>query len=243
MIPAFSYHKLNITEVWLTSWQLYRKTFVQICFLAALIGVLINILLILNLLYPLKFQGIAVRSAIIYVVVHIVIQLLNVYLLAVILHRMHVISDWKKLTLWDSLCYVNEQYSKIIIADFFAYFLVLLGVFFLFAPAVYLFVAFFMIQPLILFDNKGSFAALKDSIMLVKGNWWRSFVILFLPTFAVSNFLYWLIFAVYRFPTQKIWYVLIGCNMLIVTFLFPFIVACILVQFKDLKLRKQLPLL
>ncbi|CAL7961030.1 conserved membrane hypothetical protein [Gammaproteobacteria bacterium] len=238
MMPVFSYQRLNILEVWLTSWRLYCKTFSQVWFLTAIIGVLVNTLIIFGMLYPLKFQTITMGAAIIYVVMTILVQLLNIYLFAVVLHRMQAVGDWQNLTLWDSLCYVNKKYSKIVIADFFAYFFVLLGLFLLIVPGVYVIIAILMVKPLILFDNRGSFASLKDSFLLVNGNWWRTFVIFFLPKLIVLHSFYFGLFASYYF-SHKVWYVLMGYNTLITIFLFPLIIACILVQFKDLKLRRQ----
>ena len=238
-MPVFSYQRLNITEVWLTSWRLYSKTFSQIWFLTMTVGVLVNASVFFNVFCSLNFQITTVGNAIIYAVAIILAQVLSIYLFAVALHRMQAIGDWQNLTLGDSLCYVNKKYSKIIIADFFAHFFILLGLFLLIVPGIYAVVAVLMVQPLILFDNKGSFASLKDSFLLIKGNWWRTFVIFFLPKIIILHSFYFSFFGAHYF-SHNIWYVLMGYNILITTFLFPLIIACILVQFKDLKLRRQL---
>ncbi|MEI8054819.1 MAG: hypothetical protein WCH10_02305 [bacterium] len=243
MMPVFSYQRLSIMEVWLTSLRLYRKTFPQIWFLTAVIGVLVNASIFFNMFYPLKFQAAAmVQDSIIYIVAVILSHVLNVYLFAVALHRMQTAGDWQDSTLWDSLCYVNKKYSKIIIAVFFAHLFVLLGWCLLIIPGMYALIAILMVQPLVLFDNKGSFASLRDSFLLVKGNWWRTFVIFFLPKIIIFQSYYFSFFTVHYF-SHKTWYILMGYNVLTTTFLFPLIIACVLVQFKDLKLRKQLEVL
>jgi hypothetical protein len=113
--------------------------------------------------------------------------------------------------------------------------------------AIYLFIAFYFYLPLILTENKRVFAALKESIHLVWGNWWRTFKLQIIP---------WLVYLACLFIIRDIIHINVHIyffraleeitlpGVILHIFLFalfiPWIAATQLVQLRDLELRKKM---
>jgi hypothetical protein len=95
-------------------------------------------------------------------------------------------------------------------------------------------IAFFLLKPLILFDDNSIFAALKNSLKLVWGNWWRVVAII-TPL--------WCLLAVGGTVLQQIsvrtgmFYVLVVGNALVMGMLYSLMLVCVFVLYNDLKLR------
>ena len=241
MITFFSNQQLTIKDVWTLSLRLYREVFPGIWFLATILGVLLNISLF-GIFY--LFKPTTTIATIACVIAFLLTQLLDIYLAAVILHRIYIINIKQNSSLYSSLyssfTFVNKKYSTILICDFFAGFFILLGIMIFVIPGIYMKIVFFMLQPLILFDNKGVFAALRESFQLVRGNWWCSFVTFFPLLFCITGLT---IFAMWFIAIDGFRYLLMGFNILFVTLFYPLWDTFILLQFNNLQSRKTgLPL-
>ncbi len=115
-----------------------------------------------------------------------------------------------------------------------------------FCVIVYILYAFVFTLPLILTEDKGIFAALKKSFYLVWGNWWRVALLLIIPTLV-----YFIILSIIRniFGVNlTIQYaevydyaalLVLAINILLVALVVPFEGALLLLQLRDLELRKQ----
>jgi hypothetical protein len=228
-MTALSNQPLTIMGVWRTSWQLYRKIFSQVWFLAVILGILSSAWLLYTLFFEAKL-GITAKIVSICVIM-LVSFLLNTYLNSVILYRAYIVSREQNGTLGDSLLFVAKKYYKIVICDFLGVFLMLLGMVLLVLPGIYVAMIFFLIQPLVLLDNKGIFVTLKNVFKLAWGNWWRTFVIFF-PLFFVFG-----VGVIPQYVSMRVVvYVLVG-NALVIGIFCPLISTCTLVLYNDLKLR------
>ena len=225
--------RLSVKEVWLSSLRLYRDTFSQIWFLPALISMLMSFLFVLNKIYPLTDNA-SVMTKVFYITMILIPQLLNIYLMAMVLHRIKVVNEQQNLPVRDSLLFINKKYFRIFICHLLVHLLVILGLFLLVFPSIYVVVVFWMALPLVLFENKKIFAALKDSYKLVKGNWWYTFIV-FLPLPLIFySVAFLVVLAVTRYAPSA-WYLTVGFGVLFTTIFYPLLNACTLVQYNNLK--------
>lgn len=111
---------------------------------------------------------------------------------------------------------------------------------------VYVFYAFLFSLPLILTEDKGVIVALKKSYVLVWGNWWRVALLLITPTliylfmlFIIQNlFGYNLTIRYGEAYNYKDLLILI-INVILIALFVPLEGALLLLQMRDLELRKQ----
>lgn len=156
------------------------------------------------------------------------------YLCNVVLYKMYMISEKQNITLGDSFSFVGKNLFRIMCATLLVLPITMLGMLAFIVPGVFLFILFTMVVPLILFENKSCFAAIKGSCKLVWGNWWRNFAI-FVPAILLN---FALSFAMKFIATKSgcLWYSFIGSGLVSV-FFYPLFYACLLTQFGDLKHR------
>jgi hypothetical protein len=236
MERTFSDKPLSINGVWGASLRLYRKGFFKIWPLAAIMGVLVNGSIFANTFFWAKYSTVPTVGVISFVAFLILI-LIYVYLISVILHRTGVIGEEQNIELSASLAFVNKKYSKLILSIICGAVLCFFGMVVFVIPGIYMLLVFFMIQPLILFDNKGVFAALKNGFKLVWGNWWRTFGVFFPVLFLNCCMGVAVQFAsVY----SGVWYAITVGNVLSVIIFTPLLYAAVFIQFKDLKLRNTI---
>lgn len=114
------------------------------------------------------------------------------------------------------------------------------------ALIVYIYTLFIFLTPLIATENAGIFAALKKSTSLVWNHWWRVFSVQYTPWITYVFLLAFIrsifhinlhIYFIQRTP-QSIWVTLL--HVVIFALFIPWVAAVLLVQLKDLELRKQL---
>lgn len=111
---------------------------------------------------------------------------------------------------------------------------------------IYLFLAFYFYVPTIVIENKGILSSLGKSFSLVKNNWWRTFFVQATPWFV---FIICLMAIKYLIRIDiNIFFIAPETNppilatiiqILVFTLLIPWIAATLLVQLRDLELRKQ----
>lgn len=115
-----------------------------------------------------------------------------------------------------------------------------------FMTVIYIFYALFFSLPLILTENEGILSALTKSVSLVWGNWWRVFLLLIIPplTYVISLLVIQRIFAInftisYTEPYDYKALMILMLNVIFFAFFVPFEGALLLLQLRDLELRKQ----
>lgn len=121
------------------------------------------------------------------------------------------------------------------------------GVFFLQSIALlYLYFLFFFYLALILTEDQTAFSALKKSVMLVWKNWWRTFLVQCLP---------WLVYFIlliiirdilhidinlYFFQMPEVTIMIVLLQLILFALFIPWPAATMLVQLRDLELRKNI---
>lgn len=127
--------------------------------------------------------------------------------------------------------------------------LVMSGLLFYLIAVVYLYFLFIFYLPLILAEKKGVFTALGKSAFLVWKNWWRTFWLQITPW---GSYLICLIIIKQVFSGNKHFYFSLGqpaslfatvLHILVFALFVPWIVAILLVQLRDLELRKNYTML
>lgn len=113
----------------------------------------------------------------------------------------------------------------------------------------YVFYLLIFYLPLILTEDKGFISSLLKSVSLVWGNWWRVFLLQITP---LISYVLFLLLIKYLFKIDLniyfISYMQEGSilttliNLLIFAFFIPFNAAVLLIQLRDLELRKQVSL-
>jgi len=111
---------------------------------------------------------------------------------------------------------------------------------------IYLYTLFFFFIPLIAIENKGILVSLEKSIALVWNHWWRTFSVQLTPWVTYLLVLGFIRYVarinVHIFFTQQLEYSIWTTLLQLVLFalLVPWIAALMVVQLKDLELRREL---
>lgn len=115
-----------------------------------------------------------------------------------------------------------------------------------FCAIIYFFYSLLFSLPLILTEDKGIIIALKKSYFLVWGNWWKVVLLLIIPLLAYFIILYFIqsIFSInlsirYNEAYDYKDLLILMVNVILVAFLVPLQGALLLLQLRDLELRKQ----
>lgn len=124
---------------------------------------------------------------------------------------------------------------------------VALGFIFLyFCIVAYIFYTLVFSIPLILTEDKGVLTAFEKSYLLVWGNWWRVFLVLTTPLFIYYMVLYIIqhvFFVNLSIPYGEDYHyqdlLVLIINVVWVAFVVPFFGSLLLLQLRDLELRKQ----
>ena len=111
---------------------------------------------------------------------------------------------------------------------------------------IYIYFLFFFYLALILTEDQTALSALKKSVMLVWKNWWRTFCVQLLPW--VTYFIVLLIIAmvfdieinIYFFQSVNVSFLIVLLQILLFAVFIPWPAATMLVQLRDLELRKNL---
>jgi hypothetical protein len=81
----------------------------------------------------------------------------------------------------ESLKLAVKKFPTVMMMFFLTCIIYIFGFICLILPAIFLLVMFTMCIFLIIFENEGAVDSLGDSIRLVWGNWWRTFIVVYLP--------------------------------------------------------------
>ncbi len=250
----FAENKLNIAEVWGAGFTLFKKTFAKVWLFALVLAVITFIAELLKGFgthsYPgTEHMSVGLILGILGVV--LVIGLLILFFKAAILDRVATVALTPDVPALKSVKHVLSKYLIVLVSTIalicvilaaggvFAVFLLLgkgvgaLGIILWSLFAIYISLAFMFNIPLILFEDKGAVAALGDSFKLVAHNWWRNFIVFFVPGLIVVLFQ---ILVMYIIRHDVVTYIAMG---IISLFTMPYFQALILVQFNDLKQRSK----
>jgi hypothetical protein len=244
-MPIFPEHRLSIKEAWITSFQLYRKSFPKVWYFALAAGCLGDI-------FHLSFDlGVLVS--------YLILAPLNMYPASLILYQTHNIGMEKNLTFKDLISITKKKYIKLIIIFFViltpidiclvvfgpylgviifmlgnyvncSYELITMGIFCL--PFLMTLLLLYISECLILFDSQKIWDSIEITCILLLGNIWRSLIII-LPSVAA-------IVIMSELPSKHIWWYQAAALLIMKTLLYPAFFASVLILFNDLKLRKTI---
>lgn len=164
------------------------------------------------------------------------LMLLWAYTNNVLLKRIYDLSKDQNAPLKIALTTVLHKFFILLIATIIVFALAALGFIALALPGIFIMTMLFFTTPFILFDNMGLFKSLSESCKLVWGNWWRTFLIIFVPFLALS--LLFNAFTIFLTNAAKLPLLADVMDGVLFGFLSSLIQTLVVVQFHDLKLRK-----
>ena len=231
----FAVLPISVKEATLATLQLYKTTFAKIWY------IFIPYWLAGMYSFAGYFLGFPKRAHdktfYIYATGSLIIWLIALYFKCVALYQMqeevtgHTTIDVAMRTMWKKyfVVLINQVLVGLATAA-----LLLLGV----IPGVFVGGLLILCLPLILFDNRSIFDAIRDSWSLVWGNWWRAFCVIAVPLVLIMVLTFsYLQLIDYHEPY------LLGCALILSLIsgfvFFPIYLAALLVVFNDLKLRKR----
>jgi hypothetical protein len=114
-----------------------------------------------------------------------------------------------------------------------------------FVLILYISTLFLFLVPLIAIENHGILKSLERSVLLVWNHWWRTFSVQFTPWICYLLFLFFIKYILHinihiyflEHGVHPLWTTLL--NMIIFALFIPWVAAILLVQLKDLELRKK----
>jgi hypothetical protein len=245
----FSTEKLSIVGIWSSAFSLYRQTvgkvwyFVLIMLLiaqskVAIFGRKITPVVKGAAKGSMPNFDFSLQTALFYLLTFAV----SIFVISFVLHRMNHLAEDEKYQVRASTSAVIAKYLTLFSSALLFYIIFGVGLLAFLIPGVILGILFMFNILAILFDDRGWFEALKSSAGLVWGNWWRTFAIFIVPLIIVGLIQMTLTYifgidAVSFEPGPALWiYLLI--SSLVMSLLQPFLYSLMLVQYKDLKLRK-----
>lgn len=237
----FSKNKLSITDIWSASFELYKQTVLKVWYLAfimmAVLLTVFNYAVKTSIVEKAADQAKTAMPVIHWsattIVAYIIGLLVTIFIISVILHRIYNLALNPNYRLRDSLIFVLSKFLIIFLCMVLVYLIVATGLMLFIVPGIFLGILFIFSLLFILFEDAGWIGAIKQSVQLVWGNWWRTFAVILMP-------------ALLLFIIQNIVSVIIGMHLmwlnilitsLVVAFIKPFFDAVVLVQFNDLKFR------
>lgn len=239
----FSSEPLSIGEIYSQAIKLFITPFIYLYFLA--------IPLSADLLFKYFLDGtwklnIVVNTHPLAFFSYIFIKLFYGFVLAgMAYHQIDTYIKNEKSKFISSFIIGIKKFPIMLLATICALLTVLVGTLLLVVPGIYLLGALFVIGPVVILENMSILEIIPYTLQLVWGNWWRTFVVLILPFIVVELLLFIsaiVIFLILNyFSVEKIHIRLIfDCfEMLVVPFFMILSYILQVLQFHDLKLRRQ----
>ncbi len=180
------------------------------------------------------------------VAITLITILLNMVLLAAVLYRLGRLAEEREMTLREALAQGLRCLLPMIFATILYTLAIVLGLVALVIPGLILMLSLAFFAVAIVLDEEGPLSALKRSHRLVWGNWWRTATVLSVPVIVLIGLQVALGLAV-GIPVgvlaggSKGMLTLLsqGVQVLTNTFSVPLLYAIFVVQYHDLKLRKE----
>lgn len=230
----------SITTIWSESYSLCKQSFLQVlpwAFVLSVIALLISLGQMTG--SDLTTEGtpekLSMRHLSVWTLFGIILNMLvSAFIYSAILYRINKIALQNDVGMAAAFNVARGKFLTVVLAMFIDLALVLSGLVALILPGIFLSVALFFYMPLILFNDNTAWESIKNSIKLVWGDWWRTFLVITFPLIIlvlVSVFLGEIL-------GEDNFLVDVIVDLVIMPFFIPFFNALILVQFNDLKLRK-----
>ncbi len=159
--------------------------------------------------------------------------------------NMNNLTDCPAGTAADCLYFVLKKLPVLMIAFVLAIIANVFGWVLLLVPGVYLMVVITLYYPLIVIDDLGPLKGFEYAVNLVRGNWWRSALVMVVPPLLssllvlVCNNIIFLIVHLLHLPVAKTIIANICVQLFLGTLFLPMSAAVNLMQIHNLKLRKS----
>lgn len=220
---------LPYNKIWSDAFNIYKKTFSQIWYLAILLGICVSISSALSHAFKTPDGSFSLLRGVL-----ISFSFLTaIYFTNLLLHRIQSIDLQPTVSVKQSALIVLHKFPKLFFALSIVTLLTVLGITLFIIPGIFLTIMLLFTAPLILFDNRGIISGLTDSCVLVWKYWFRTFGII-LPVILL-NFVINFFINMFNAPSIAVAFVI---SVAIGTFYFPFFYSILLVQFNDLKIRR-----
>lgn len=157
------------------------------------------------------------------------------FIIAMYLRLQSLVAD-EVLSMADALALSKQKWLQLFLATLAYVVIISCGLLFVFIPGIYLMVALVLYLPIMLYEDKPIFDALKRSYRLTKDHWWRTLMVVFTPVsfLIVGNLVLSYIFS------NQILAVRYAIDSILTFLLMPWVITTILVQYHDLSLRELL---
>jgi hypothetical protein len=151
------------------------------------------------------------------------------FLRSIIMVHMHFYAIGETKSFSHALKITLKKIIPITITSFVYQAIIILGLFLFILPGIYVGILFFMYLPLLVLDDNSMVDSFINSIKLVLGSWWETFLLTLIPTGLI-----YLIREVMReyFLRAPI---IIGLSIILLTILIPYSYSLTLIQFNNLK--------
>lgn len=248
MLLRYPEKPLAITQLWKMSFDLFLKFTFQLYFFL-LIGIVLQEIPQLIWGNRVVYYDIAVFAMpkemawYWYVLQEIFVIVITVFLSVTVIHQLGVFLEGNPVSLKDSINLAVRKWSLMFFTMLIAFCLVIIG-FLLFLPGIYLFFILFLITPVVVFENIGLLKAVKRSLSLLWGNWWRTFCV-FLLTFLVTTVLMLLmkgfrsVLLMLQISDHVASISQVALQLILTPFVSIFFYSVIIVLWHDLKVREN----
>lgn len=240
----FSDKPLALAEIMNAGLQLYKDTFKNVWFLVLTNMLLFTVIFsVLNNFVPLvsseQIQPLTSWQIASMWVCNILMFIISAFFFSLILHRIYILGKGEmQMTLKDSVHFVIGKYLSLIAITFIFFAAVIISAIVFIIPGIIVGIFLAFSVPLVLIDNMNVFAALKESVILVWKNWWRTLIVIFPVTVAL---LLLNVLAQYLFSFIFHHIMLLSLvNAAVMTIGQTAVYSFLLVQYNDLKLRKTM---
>lgn len=176
----------------------------------------------------------------------LIVSIVNFIFIGAMIHRMNSVTSEQLSGIGSSLRIGLRKFLPMFAMSLLYGLAVMAGTILLIIPGIFLSVAFILAHIALITENRGPIDALGRSWELVKNNWWRTFIII-----SVAFFIYMMLYSVFvmiygvtiamsgpeAFAEYAIY--LDAGGALVNLFCYPMLIAIMLAQFSDLRLRRE----
>ena len=240
-MAIFSDIPQSIIGVWGNSFKLYKKAFSKVLPLSVLIGLITNFpaMMLFYRAYKNQFAAYQALPSNSFFIVSVVLLLVIWWFMAVLFLRISDVLEDHVLSCLHEITVATYKYIVYMVAMLFFIILVSSGFIALVIPGIFFLILFRYVWLNILLDDGTVYSSFKNSAKLVWGNWWRTFVVIFVPTIILVGVFQLVTFFLGGF-VQPI--VIGGKIVLAIIFwsiIMPFMFSLDLCQYRDLKIRAK----
>lgn len=224
----------TISRVLLNSWKLYKLSFKNVWFWSLIVSVVSSIHRMMGYvgIYVLDSENKFYFSW--EALVSLAIALfIGSFFVPLILSQINMIATLNESDLKTSIYIVIKKFFPIYAAIIIYNILFFLGVYLYLLPAIFIWILFVMFVPLILFDNVSFVQAFIRSAKMVWGNWWQTFFVFLVP----MCLLYLLRDSLHFILKDSIFFAVF--DLVILTFVTPYLYSVMLIQFNNLKMKMK----